>query len=223
MEGDTIIRSFASLPLRGSNGRSINFLIKLLEEKSSAPIHRRRHRPSRHFTRGALALRGLIETHRVKQRARPTRRFFERWYPRPELNWNQSFRKRRLYPFELRGQDDAPESRFTLEDSVRASLLSCSKLGVPAAKASPHQPVPRAPQGFLESQNRRQENVEIARFDFLNGADVQIHQLGKPQLRELPRHTLAPNVLSESLQPRLNLAALGHAPLRRMVPLTKTA
>src|SRR5213595_527410 len=30
------------------------------------------------------------------------------WYPRPELNWNQRFRKPLLYPFELRGQSLTP-------------------------------------------------------------------------------------------------------------------
>ena len=52
----------------------------------------------------------------------------EGWCPRPELNWDQSFRKRLLYPFELRGQQSGSENRlspayFKFIGSLRAFIF----------------------------------------------------------------------------------------------------
>ena len=39
---------------------------------------------------------------------------FVNWYPRPELNWNQLFRKPLLYPFELRRQPNERDRAYRL-------------------------------------------------------------------------------------------------------------
>jgi len=41
--------------------------------------------------------------------------------------------------------------------------------------------VPRATQGALNAEQRRQENVELARLEFRDGADVQIDRLGESE------------------------------------------
>ena len=62
-----------------------------------------------------------------------------------------------------------------------------------------HQPFPVAVECALKSQDGGHEDVDFARLDFLNGADVQIYDLGETLLsHSLPR-ALAADVRAERL------------------------
>jgi len=49
----------------------------------------------------------------------------------------------------------------------------------------------------LNAQGSGEENVCFASLDFLNGADVEVHKLGEPFLRDVLSNTLAPKIRAE--------------------------
>jgi len=75
--------------------------------------------------------------------------------------------------------------------------------------------VPRATQGALNAEQRRQEDVQLARLDLLYGANVQVHQFGETLLCQPACDTFAAHVSTEPFQLRFDLLSRRHAPLRR--------
>ena len=61
-----------------------------------------------------------------------------------------------------------------------------------------HQIVPIAPQGFPKPENGCQQDVHIARLNFLNGPDVEIDQFGQSFLGDFLGHALPANIAAES-------------------------
>lgn len=50
---------------------------------------------------------------------------------------------------------------------------------------------PRASQGFLQSQDGGEQKVELAGFDFLDGASIQFHEFGQFFLGQIPPQALS--------------------------------
>jgi len=68
--------------------------------------------------------------------------------------------------------------------------------------------VPRATQGALNAEQRRQEDVQLARLDLLYGANVQVHQFGETLLCQPACDTFAAHVSTEPFQLRFDLLSL---------------
>ena len=62
-----------------------------------------------------------------------------------------------------------------------------------------HEPPPRTPQSLLNSDDRRQENVDLASFDLLHSADVEIDHFGELLLRHRFGAPLSAHVRPEVL------------------------
>ena len=74
--------------------------------------------------------------------------------------------------------------------------------GHPAISLLPQYISPRTIQHLLQPQHRRQQNVHMAGFNLLDGANIQIDQFGQLFLSYFFSHPLTPNIGSESLQLR---------------------
>jgi len=66
----------------------------------------------------------------------------------------------------------------------------------------PHQRIPRTAQCLAQAQHRRQQDVDVASFDLLDGSNVQIYQLGQFFLGDLPMHSLSAEVHPEGFDLR---------------------
>ena len=62
--------------------------------------------------------------------------------------------------------------------------------------------VPFGTQRLFQTVHRGQQDVDITGFNFLDGADVQIHRLGEFLLRDFFSHPLPPNIHAERLELR---------------------
>jgi hypothetical protein len=82
---------------------------------------------------------------------------------------------------------------------------------------------PRAAQSFLEPYHGGHEDIDAARFDLLDRADVQFHQFGEAFLSHQLPGPLAANVRAQLLQLLLNGQVSWHALLGRKSLLTVTA
>jgi pimeloyl-ACP methyl ester carboxylesterase len=91
------------------------------------------------------------------------------------------------------------------------------------AMLTAHQRIPGAIQGFLQTQNSCEENVQLSGFDFLDRARVYFHQFRQFFLRDVARHALAAHVCAERGKLRKFGTAFGHAPLGRGFFLRNTA
>jgi hypothetical protein len=58
---------------------------------------------------------------------------------------------------------------------------------------------PRTTQRLLQSKDRRQKNIHTAGFNFLNGANVQIHPFSQLFLGQRPGHSLPAKIDAEGL------------------------
>ena len=79
-----------------------------------------------------------------------------------------------------------------------ANLSGCNSQ--PAISLLPQQTFPRTAQCLLQTQHRRQQNVHMAGFNLLDGANIQIDQFGQLFLGDFVAHSLTANVAAESLQ-----------------------
>ena len=52
-------------------------------------------------------------------------------------------------------------------------------------------------QSSLDANQSGQENVDVARLDLLNGADIQVHQFGQLLLRQSSRIPLTAEIGTE--------------------------
>jgi hypothetical protein len=82
---------------------------------------------------------------------------------------------------------------------------------------------PRAAQSFLKPDHGSHQDVDAARFDFLDRADVQFHQFGEAFLSHQLPGPLAADVRAELFQLPLNGQVSWHALLGRESFLTVTA
>jgi hypothetical protein len=80
---------------------------------------------------------------------------------------------------------------------------------------SAEQSVPGAIQGALDAEQRGQQDIELARLDFLHGANVQIDQFRQSFLRQPAGCALPTHVRAKPIQLRCDLFAERHGPLRR--------
>ena len=80
---------------------------------------------------------------------------------------------------------------------------------------SGHQFFPCAAKRPLKSTYGGHENIDLASLDFLNGSNVQVHQLGKLFLGELACAPLPSHVCPEFENIGSNFLFRGHAPLSR--------
>jgi hypothetical protein len=74
----------------------------------------------------------------------------------------------------------------------------------------------------VKSEHGRQQDVDVAALDLLNGADVQIDQFREPLLRQFLSHPLSADVGPEG-QTLWNFPTFSHAPVGRYASLTNTA
>lgn len=63
---------------------------------------------------------------------------------------------------------------------------------------SREQPVPRTTDRALKPNGRGDQDVRFSRFNFLQRPDIEVNELGKMFLSQLPRHAFAANVRSEN-------------------------
>jgi hypothetical protein len=96
------------------------------------------------------------------------------------------------------------------------------KVGAGSPHNSRHQLLPRTPESSLNSTNRREQNVNVASFNLLHRASIELRLFSKPFLRNGSRCSFTANVGSKPGTEWI-FASLGHAPLRRNCSLTNTA
>jgi hypothetical protein len=85
------------------------------------------------------------------------------------------------------------------------------------------QVVPRATQGFLKPDHGGHQDIDPARFDFLDSADVEVHEFRKTFLRHGPLNPFATDVRAQLLQLLFDAQVSRHALLGRKSFLTVTA
>src|SRR5437870_5420762 len=86
-----------------------------------------------------------------------------RWYSRPELNWDQRFRKPLLYPFELRERDTGKsKTGLILQPSVTSSILARRQRGARKCALARACPKPGSA-GILAGVNRRKRGRQGCR------------------------------------------------------------
>ena len=94
---------------------------------------------------------------------------------------------------------------------------------MPHSIRSPQHPLPLAAERGAEAQERRHEDGDVAGFDLLHGARVQVSEFGQPLLRQRARHPLAAEIVAESL-PRTRFGgASGHRKRARSRPAQRAA
>ena len=67
----------------------------------------------------------------------------------------------------------------------------------------------------MDTDQGREQNVDLTRFDFLDGADIQVNEFCEPFLRETFAGPFAANTCAELFKLRLDFLADCHAPLSR--------
>jgi hypothetical protein len=85
------------------------------------------------------------------------------------------------------------------------------------------QPAPRAAQCLLKSDHGGHQDIDPARLDFLNRADVEVHEFGETFLRHGLLSSLAADVCAQLLQLPFDDQVTWHALLGRESFLTVTA
>jgi hypothetical protein len=75
--------------------------------------------------------------------------------------------------------------------------------------------LPRATEGALDADDGRQQDVDLASLDFLDGADVQVNEFGKPLLCDALGSALTADIYAELSELRLDFTIRRHAPLGR--------
>ncbi len=83
--------------------------------------------------------------------------------------------------------------------------------------------VPRASQCLPNAECGRHEHIDVARLDFLDGADVEVNEFGQPLLGNPFFRPLAAHVGTDFLQVSFNGPIVWHALLGRSLALTRTA
>ena len=86
-----------------------------------------------------------------------------------------------------------------------------------------HQLVPAAAKRLVNPHDRGEQDIDLARLDLLDGANIEIHLLRQTLLRDGPSHPLTAHVSPEGSTFFGAQRAIGHAPLGRTVELTNTA
>ena len=77
------------------------------------------------------------------------------------------------------------------------------------------QTFPRTGQRPLYPRCRRDQDIDFARFDFLNRADVYVHKLGELFVSDPPCRPLSPHVRTKPRNFGGEFSFRWHAPLRR--------
>lgn len=85
------------------------------------------------------------------------------------------------------------------------------------------QPGPRAAQSFLKPDHGGHQDIDPACFDFLDSADVEVHEFGETFLRHGLLNSLAADVRAQLLQLPFDGQVSLHALLGRKSFLTVTA
>jgi len=89
--------------------------------------------------------------------------------------------------------------------------------------ASPEQIVSRTPERLPEPQERCDQNIHVAGLDFLHRPGIEIHEFGKPFLRQPASRAFPAHVRAESSELGCLLLVKWHALLRRKSPNATTA
>jgi len=80
--------------------------------------------------------------------------------------------------------------------------------------------IPRAIQGAMDTDEGCEKNVDLAGFDLLHGAYIQIRQFSKPFLSHFTGNAFPAHISAKPFKLRLNYSIFWHAPLRRKMALT---
>lgn len=84
------------------------------------------------------------------------------------------------------------------EAQLRGNARSQVELG--NEQASPQQPFPITADRRAQAEQGRHEDGDVARFDLLHGARVQVGEFGQPLLRQPARHPLAAEMVGGNLE-----------------------
>lgn len=83
--------------------------------------------------------------------------------------------------------------------------------------------IPRALKRLVDAQHGGDQDIDVSRFDLLDGAQIQIRQFREPFLRHAHGHPLPANIRAEQANHWLLMLLQGHALLGRIFHLTGTA